>query len=844
MDLPHTFDAWEKRLVDYFLAIGPDGDASPIRSFEVTPRTLTLAWGAPPGSDAAVEEAFRRMLSRDLLLMDSLRLGSQRYIKPDVPNCFSYLAFTLLIDNLLEGNTIQSGEFRDKLVKWLGIDSTVSDLRGIALMWESLVRWLDDRVHAGEPFRRLILPNPGSWTHIGYTRRLSFPSNADLRLVMRFCEKHPDALRDPLASIRAFPRELEGQLSWGLNRAYFEFRGAYYRQRRALGDLPFWRLLERASALVGHPTRCSVTVEMLFDADKRALFFASSGEVGETEPFVSLNDALIAVRADRSENLAISAALGIMFFRLVGAGRWQAEPEANDSAYGLHVAVADRHKLKIGEWLGPLASSGAWAITTKPQSLETVKAVLKAAKLLAEKLERIVRLNLSGGVRTEGVWLGRPRFLPTLESDTTDYVIRNASPHATDVPLTIEQGQLKISRQIDGAYFIRPSALPNEEHTPWSIRLQFSSNAFVHKSLESARFKLPLLHDWKPGTSARLDIYTQDDLVWESGDSACVDLLEAVYASGRSGWEEAELITLLGCSDDAMNPWLLLRALRDAGVIKPHLRAGWKGRVWTLREPSIVEGHCGGQVLALVEGALCTRLIEDFRLAVEGFGGIAFQRMGSTPWAVPLVGARNLSAKALAELLGWRFVAEPIAPTEQPLAFAETQHQALHYEPAATWSWEMGRFLSSSNIEKDVQLVRLTHTGGRDHDIYRVEQNGNKFHYLSRTAAIVSAHAIARVPLFKWSPEKELISIGGREGGLPDALATETRRRVLRNAGPLGNEYVYPANHEVVRWLAGQLPGCITGMFEEQLDVPSLISLARRSSGQVRLQWRNGTTTL
>ena len=198
------------------------------------------------------------------------------------------------------------------------------------------------------------------------------------------------------------------------------------------------------------------------------------------------------------------------------------------------------------------------------------------------------------------------------------------SPEAR-FPLSIEQGQLKASQPVEGAFFIHPTLLRDEDHAPWSIRLQFSSNAFVHKTLECARYKLPLLRDWKPGTSARLEINAQEDLAWELGTPACADLLEAVYASGRSGWEEAELIALLGCADDAMNPWLLLRALRDAGIVKPHLRSGWKGRVWTLNEPSIVEGHCGGQALAVVEGALCTRLIEDFRLAVEGLGGVAFR---------------------------------------------------------------------------------------------------------------------------------------------------------------------------------------------------------------------------
>lgn len=846
MDLPRTFDAWEKRLVDYFLAIGPNGDASPIRAFEVTPCTLTLACGAARGSEADVEDSFRKMLSRDTLLMDSLRDGAQRFENNNVPNCFSYLAFTLLIDNLLEGNEPQSGEYRHKLVKWLGANTTVSNLRGIALMWESVERWLDKRIQAGEPFRRLILPDPGNWTHIGYTRRLSFPSKVDLKLVANFCQEHPGANRDLHISIAAFPRELiDDRASWGLRNAFEEFRGAYYLQRRALGDLRFWRLLERASTLIGRPARSSVTIEMLFDADKCALFFAYRGEHNEAMPFTSLNSALIAVGAEDSENLATAASLGIVFFRLIGAGRWRAEPEACDSVFGLHVAVADRHKRKIGDRLGPLAGSGDWALTTNPLTFEVLKDALKQAKLFPSKRELIVRPCLSGGIRNDGVWLGRPRFFPSLDSDTSDYVIRNALPQESDCLLKIERGQLKASQSIEGAFFIHPVKLRSEEQAPWNIRLQFVRNAFVHPRLAGARYRLLPLKDWISEQSLPIDVKAQDTLGWELGESACADLLEAVYASGKSGWEEAQIIALLRCADDIMSPWLLLRSLRDAGIVEPRLRSGWKGRVWTLKEPVIIEAHLDGQILVLVEGALCARMVEDFKLAVEGLGGIPFRRLGVTDWAAPLFGAQKVQGEAIAKRLGWRFDSRSLTPSEKPLAFVETPHQALHYAQTRVWSWAKGRFVSIDVTQESVRLTRLTHTGERDHDVYSVEHNGLIRHYFSRTAAIASAYALARKPLFEWNSEQNLIVLTTREGGLPDALAAEMRRRMLRNGGPCSQEYIYPANREMVCWLDKRLPSCIAGTFHDaQQTTLSLINITRRSSGRLRLQWRNGSTTI
>jgi hypothetical protein len=846
VDVPLTFDAWEERLVDYFLAVGPDGDATPIRALEITPSTLSLACGVTRADETYVEECFRVMLSGDPMLMESLRSGSQRSENQELPNCFSYLAFTLLIDNLIEGNTPKSGEYRLKLVKWLGVDTAVSNLRGIALMWEGLVRWLDIRIEAGMPYRRLVLPNPGSWTHIGYTRHLSFPSKIDLKLVANFCQENPAALRDLRISIASFPQKLlDERASWGLRDAFEEFRDAYFMQRRALGDLRFWRLLERASTLIGRPIRNYVTIEMLFDTDNCALFFTAPGEQFEVEAFASFDKALVAAEAEQSENLAAAALFGIVFFRLIGVGRWRAEPEIYDSVFGLHVAIAERHRGKIGDRLGLLAKSGSWAITTNTVTKAAVEDVLRIAKLISFKQELIVRPLLSGGVRTAGFWLGRPRFLPRFDSDTSDYALQRVFPRESCCPLKLTNGQLTTLRSTEGVFVIHPVMVCGEEHALWTIRLQFARNAFVHGKLAGARYKLSPLKDWVVQESAPIFVSTHDALEWETDDTQYGDLLEAIYASGQTGWEEAQIIALLRCADDVMSPWLLLRSLRDGGIVEPRLRSGWKGRVWTLREPVIIEVHRDGQIIVVVEGALCTRMVEDFKLAVEGFGGSAFRRIGITDWAVPLLGAQGVQGRAIADRLGWRFINESISPSEKPLAFVKTSHQALHYQQNKIWSWDKGCFLSTDVDEEVVRLVRLTHIGGRDHDVYRVEHGSSALHYLSHTAAIASAYALARKPMFEWNPEQNVIALTVREGGLPDALATETRRRMLRNGGPSGRDYIYPADREVVRWLNVRLPGCIAGPFPKtQRDTLSLIGITRRSSGRVRLQWSKGSATL
>ena len=78
-----------------------------------------------------------------------------------MPNCFTYLAMTLVIDTLLEGDYSGQGQFRDRLRSWLGTRRSLMQLSGVAVMWRALAAWLDVRAAAGEPFRRLVLPPPG-----------------------------------------------------------------------------------------------------------------------------------------------------------------------------------------------------------------------------------------------------------------------------------------------------------------------------------------------------------------------------------------------------------------------------------------------------------------------------------------------------------------------------------------------------------------------------------------------------------------------------------------------------------------------------------------------------------
>lgn len=845
---PSTLDEWERLLVSYFLAIGPDGDASDIHSFEVTRSTLAIACGVDATQEDEVEAAFRKVLVKDPLLVDMLRCGSQRISTDEVPRFFAHLTLTLFIDSLLDGKYTSKGAFRGKLSDWLGIERGFTDLKGIASMWEELVTWLDQRTAAGAPFRHLVLPDPKSWNQIGHTRRLSFPNRRDIRLVERIVQERGPALDNPAVALNAFlPLLVSDGASIGLRDAIEDFRLSYYAQRRALAEHRFWRLVTRVRVGMDKGASDQATLELTFNESAEMEFRASFQGGAEMRCHASLGAALVSSGVSSSGNLGPAINRGILFFRQTGMGRWQAEPNFARCHDRVYVAFAAKYRGAMGQRLGQLVGDLGWLITAEPKSTKVADTALAQARLLAGTGERIFRPAVANGVRVQGAWLGLPRFLPTIDADASELVVFADTAGAPAAETVSVNGvvQLVSSAPLVGIYTVEPELRNGERSAPWRLRMQFVDRALPHGALDGARYQLLRLPDWAcvEQTLAWCDV--REKLDWEPGGAAMESLLEAAYADGGSGWDEADLVGLIrrAAPELAIDPWPMLRLLQDAGIIEPRLRQGWKGRAWTLVAPRIVKARCGDDELALVEGALCARLLDDFKLAVQGLLGRCFRRQGAQQWSVPVVGAAGVSPAALAERLGWPLAVEVDTAGAAPLALASTERHAEHYRIASTWCWSARRFVLAGAVEGAVRLSRRSHQNGTDHDVYRIEHGGCLFNYLSRCAAIVAAHSMAAVPMFEFRGDH--IERLSQEGALPDLLSATLRRHRLRGAGMDGRQYVYPASEADASWLISLLPGCIAGVVTgEQISPGFVLSAARRSGGRLRPQWRDNRLVL
>lgn len=844
---PITPDGWESKLIDYFLRFGADGDAQDIRWFEVTPETLAAAFADSGVSADEIEEAFRTCMSKIRDLPQRLEGGMMKKSTRRSPGYFTYLVMTLLISSQFDAQE-ERNDFRLKLQNWLRTGHSFQNLSGINAMWEELAEWLNQRIQEGEPYRRLVLPPRDGWVQIGHTLRLAFPNKADLRLMSECLESYPQAAANPRQLIEYFQIVIQRQgVSHALKEAFAEFRDAWLLGRRALFDMPFWYLRQRAVGRSSCKTTHQIIIDMYVDFDGSRCYFSVSGESDQSVFHSTLSEALIARDAGNSGNLGKATQVGLLFFYEIGHGRWRATSSPDVDSQRFHIALSSKHSVQMSKRLNGYITEDEWILTEQALNRVSVVDIFRSISSSSSiQDDDVTRHHLYGGIRVPGGWLGLPAFLPFVESDTRSYRIYAPGNVDAGTNVSVRDGRLISSVPLNGELFIEPALDTGEKTPPWRRRARFFTRAVPHPTLgESARYRFEPLCDWST-SSLKVPMFNfEEQFQWEDSEECCDHLLEVIYASGASGWEEAELFALLRHVDGNINVWHLIRCLQHAGLIEPRLRSGWKGRAWTLVKPSLLHIRNGENSLVVVEGAVCASLIDDFQKVVAGLGGESFRRRGVSLWSPPIFGAALANPDALSQRLGWPLIEIPSSPDTTPLSLVTTERAAELHESVAIWSWRSGRFQQHGSEDKEsASLSHHIHPGGRDHDIYRVVSARKKTHYLSRTAAIIAAGAKNREPVFERITKNHLLCLIN-DCGLPDTLAAGIRRYTLRNGGPMDSGYAYSVDDVSFLWLESLLPGCFYSPSPNgEGDLSRIVSTSRHSGGKVRLIWRNGQLKL
>lgn len=825
--IPTTLHEWE-RLFSRVLLRSDTGDNDAIRSFEITAETLALHCGLGPEYAEEVETAFKAALRADHHLNWCLQRGTYRAPGNEQPNCLAILALSLFIDSLFDGVYETNGQYRAKLRDWLGVSDTFSDLRGIATMWTELVSWLDTRIAAGAPYRQLILPEiPKTWTHIGYTRYLSFPAKRDLRLLTKQIERSPSVGVEPVALLNQLaPLIRTSSVSHGMKAAYEDFKKAF-RSGAASVDHRFWRLVTRAREQCGHTISLPAKLVMHFDDGGQRRYHVSNSTQERTSTQALLGSAVASQLLTDSSNLGPAIRRGVLFFRSIGLASWMAtgEPPPGDGPF--HIGIVSKHARLAGGVIVDFIQSGSWLVSSHPISIGKINDILWRIGIRDAK-QTVRTIGLVDGIHVGTAWLGQPRYLPYLEGASSNVVVQTIDG-GISAELIWANGDLHADIPVDGQFLLSDSS------SHWSRRATFTSLAEVHQLIESSAYSIPTQTEWRLINAPSIDRGFATKLDWSTEPNPSQDVIEALYASSRSGSTEGEAVAIIARAV-GRRCWDMLRSLQESSFFDARLRETWRGRVLTLRHPELSVLQIGSDHMTVVSGAIPARLEADFRMTVELRGGHAIRRFDGQGLAPPLLGAIGIDVADLAHTLGWPIRDTAPLPDGVPAKrLVKTNVSGDGYEASSVWDWRLGRFRVGADAAGPVTLTRLVHPGGRDHDIYRVVGKATRS-FLSRSAAIIDAHVQAGVPLFRYDG-REIVRLPN-EGALPLEIAAALRFRCLANGGGTSVGWRYVVSQDDAKWLAALLPALIEGVSSTPTDGPAMSW--RRGRGTRRPIWMNG----
>lgn len=169
---------WEACLTRHYLrSDGPSGNG-PITFIDATPSELRTASGRDDWSDETARQSF--LASFGAAEVRSWLGGRIVWAGLDdpTPGYFRYLVLTCFVV-ATDDKWSDTHDFRLRLAQVLGTDTAFQSVTGVIRLWQTLVRWCERRRDAGDPFRQLILPEPGNMVLIGHAVKLAFPAWRD-----------------------------------------------------------------------------------------------------------------------------------------------------------------------------------------------------------------------------------------------------------------------------------------------------------------------------------------------------------------------------------------------------------------------------------------------------------------------------------------------------------------------------------------------------------------------------------------------------------------------------------------------------------------------------------------
>ncbi|MGG5890717.1 hypothetical protein ACLF3G_26840 [Falsiroseomonas sp. HC035] len=721
---------------------------------------------------------------------------------------------------------------------------------------------------------------------IGYSVGLAFPSWRDRdRLVREVSHVGARSLASPRTAIAHLQHRIEfGNYTASMRDAFRDFRERFQRGERLLTGHRFWRLLgDICTAAGGQPGPCVRGVEVslslvvgLDDVDVELEFTArhAGGGLKDKSDIIRLAgrvDTVLRGVHDLSARISndVSTAVreivdalrsGVLVFVEVAWGRWAfAIPSLIQPIGAVAIARTDLAQRLPAPRVAWRPAGGSWQVSgvLAPGALEALLNLVRQQP--PDRVDELTELKLVGGVATGRALLGRPRLLPHVRA-TVGSIVHLQSLDGSEGEISAsaigpDSWALVSEGPVTGTWRVSASEVASQSNEASEAErvLRFDAQAVEHDCLtdpdrDPSRVEPEIEMVVRPAASIQVRPLGEAASA-VSTDAALIDLTEAVYACGRAGWSEADLMALVRQvlrGDRQPRPWDVLHLLQAAGWIEPRLLTSWKGRRWYLRPPRIVGVFAGTHAVAVLDGAAPLAVQERFfnistRLRAQPAGG---DSRGT--WCLPVHAVMGVDPSELARLLDVPFHAEvALAASAAPACWPAERRTIEHRELATRWSWERGHFVQAGGPSGEkVCLERYIRARADDRDILLLTApEVPRRIFGSRNAALLEAHRIAQRPLFEF--RANALQRRAVDGHLPFPVAFMLR--LVHLAGPFLNaahdgsdsSLAYPADEVSARLVATWF-GAAIGFPDTRAvaeDDLASIALARHRGRAHRLVW-------
>lgn len=813
---------WYDSLFNHYFTATSAKNNHPVTYLSVT--ETALAQLVDESSDQAdiVFQSFRKHLPKTLQELESIfqMYENRQRIKftASYPNIISIkhniqhqliLIFSCLVACTDPEPDTRRSQYPERMQSLLGFEHTPQKLSGLASMWLAFKAYLDER-HKQNPLSRcLVLPDPGNETRIGYSKRLAFPEMRDRqRLREKLKDVDTSALSPDLVA-KIFSNLEISQYSESFKKAYRDFEyalslGCY---GSSIRNTKFYDVI---NAIVAEETfdrdtqeYTQVHIHLFYDLHGNpyleVIHEGNAHEIpqcgdGKINPQWLLMFGCSASKFFAPELLRALKS-GIFFFSQLSEAHWRWSPIPSKDT-NLKVLI-DTTLVRVEPIYNNKAKSLFRNWVLLDLELLEVVSFLSSVQKYSKHMDGAI--SLIGAAR-----VGQGYLLNSI-SDIKIGVL--GADKVTYRPQDQDWSSLKhCEEDIWGPFIAAKGKVLVRAHLESGVfrhrKFQAHQMALIHTELAVPNKRYHYVHSETHQNVPSLNLNMPD-----TGKFECTlsDFLEVIYAEGRYGLSESEIIGWIrrAYPNKPVSRWHVLQCLVDAGWLQEAYMSHWPSRIFFLRSMTCIIQSTGENCYRLhFDGALPKALRERIRVVLNDNGITMKVGNSISPFAPPPLYAEvsQSKAKVIANKLGVPL--ENITLTsipETPIDLNATM------EVLRTWCWSKGQFIETSQVKtpyiNGVRLDKLRFNAQHGMDRYQVRSGDCINQYFLPQIAIRAAYLKASKPLFELN-SGELVCLT-QQPAMSVELARFWKLQSLTSSGPVEKEpgvyqYIYSCPDEAM----------------------------------------------